>query len=176
MSMNKAEARRLARKTQAELRAEDEAKERRAREARERAQRERRAANENDVVSFLQANAAIETAQTKCAAVVAGQERLMGEVIGRIVEREGNMSRAAKLLNITVHQARKLQRDAAPSLEVPEAAESHTGESEQGDVGAHDAPSVEVQVGGPPLSPTGPAAAVNDSGEVRVESDFERSA
>ncbi len=103
MTLSKTEARRVARETMNSRRAQRQEKERAAREERERKVREREEANENDIVAFLQAEAAR-------AAAVAKYETVMGQAVMRISEREASVSAAAALLSITPSRARVLQQ------------------------------------------------------------------
>ena len=115
--LTKEDARRLARTRQAAVQAEVERKEREQRELREAERKQRLTANEEAMVSFYQHESAIEAAEQHLKDVTAESQHKMGLALAEIVEREGSVSAAAKLLGISPSRVKALVQlaDTAPA-------------------------------------------------------------
>ncbi|WP_317714708.1 hypothetical protein [Williamsia muralis] len=115
--LTKEDARRLARTRQAAVQAEVERKEREQRELREAERKQRLTANEEAMVSFYQHESAIEAAEQHLKDVTAESQHQMGLALAEIVEREGSVSAAAKLLGISPSRVKALVQlaDTAPA-------------------------------------------------------------
>ncbi|MDV7136733.1 hypothetical protein R4198_23820 [Williamsia muralis] len=94
-----------------------ERKEREQRELREAERKQRLTANEEAMVSFYQHESAIEAAEQHLKDVTAESQHQMGLALAEIVEREGSVSAAAKLLGISPSRVKALVQlaDTAPA-------------------------------------------------------------
>ena len=112
--MTAQEARKHARSRAAQVAAERERQARERFEAELSAQRTQAKANENDLAEFYGAEAAVADAEERLAAVRAASAATMAAAAKAIAEREGSVSAAARLLNLSAGKVGAIIKAGAP--------------------------------------------------------------